>query len=264
MPRNSRAALKHGWPNSASADEPPCLEKHSRKRDSPGDPRQTIRDEAGKHFMEAGMGRRNPDDPSRPTNRGQDRLSGRTASAGVAALSSSRLELSLRVGKSFASVRSDMPRRLEEKKLPSMKWNPEYLAAVERIVSRPMPDRIAATGLRPEKESISKTYVPAVTGLEMHASDLKGNPFLTWNAVMGATSYQVHSNPDPAGSCEWTELDHVPFPFLVLHPNLLPPRVWLRVRAVGNQGPGAWSAPVTWGKVAVVEEAIPLRFRRAA
>jgi hypothetical protein len=84
-----------------------------------------------------------------------------------------------------------------------------------------------------------------VTGLESSPGDDSGEIDLSWNPVRGASSYEVQSSPDPITASSWGHAGISTKSTLTLTGAPSGQRCWFRVRAVGANGPGAWSDPAT-------------------
>lgn len=84
-----------------------------------------------------------------------------------------------------------------------------------------------------------------VTGLESSPGDDSGEVDLSWNPVRGASSYEIQSSPDPMTASSWGHAGISTKSTFTLTGAPSGQRCWFRVRAVGANGPGAWSDPAT-------------------
>ena len=84
-----------------------------------------------------------------------------------------------------------------------------------------------------------------VTGLESSPGDDSGEIDLSWTPVHGASSYEVQSSPDPITATSWGHAGISTKSTLTLTGQPTGARCWWRVRAIGANGPGAWSDPAT-------------------
>ena len=114
--------------------------------------------------------------------------------------------------------------------------------------------------VQPSVNSASGAGRFAGPGLRLGAADLAGtgrvgdlaslyNPFargwdLHWRATPGAELYEVQTNPNPAAAAQWVAAGKAEGTRTVLLATAPAQRPWVRVRAVGAAGPGAWSDPI--------------------
>ncbi len=121
--------------------------------------------------------------------------------------------------------------------------NTQNMNAVQQSVnSAPGSGRFAGPGLRLASAAL------AVTGRVGDLASLY-NPFahgwdLHWRATPGAEFYEVQTNPNPAVATQWAAAGNAEGTRTVLLATAPAQRPWVRVRAVGAAGPGAWSDPI--------------------
>lgn len=88
--------------------------------------------------------------------------------------------------------------------------------------------------------------IPAtVSNLAITAGDHAGELDLQWDPVPGAKSYDVQTSPEPMTETSWTAHDSVTKSKAVILGLTSGQKTWVRVRAVGPGGIGAWSDPAT-------------------
>jgi hypothetical protein len=88
--------------------------------------------------------------------------------------------------------------------------------------------------------------VPSQVGdLSLTAGDNDGELDAQWDPANGAKTYEIQTSPDPVTSTSWTGAPTVTKSKAGLLGLPSGTRVWVRVRAVGAGGIGAWSAPTS-------------------
>jgi hypothetical protein len=86
--------------------------------------------------------------------------------------------------------------------------------------------------------------MPQVLTLVATASDFEGALDVSWDAVRGAGSYEIHTSADPVTGTSWAFKDVSNKSTITLNSFTSGAKVWVRVRAIGadnNKGP--WSDP---------------------
>lgn len=84
-----------------------------------------------------------------------------------------------------------------------------------------------------------------VASLALTASDNEGELDAQWDPVRGAKSYEMEISADPITASSWVMRPSVPKSLAKLTGLTSGSKVWVRVRAMGAAGPGAWSDPAT-------------------
>ncbi len=82
-----------------------------------------------------------------------------------------------------------------------------------------------------------------VLNLRVIANSMAGALAVDWDKVYGARSYEVETSPDPLGADTWGNRKTVTGSRTKLTGLTSVTRCWVRVRAIGAAGPGAWSDP---------------------
>jgi hypothetical protein len=102
--------------------------------------------------------------------------------------------------------------------------------------------QILTTGFK-VKSVASPIGVPAqVSDLKVKPSDNDGALKVSWKPVRGAMSYEIQSSPDPIGT--WTHKESTTTTRGVeVNSFTSGQKIWIRVRAIGAEGDGAWSDP---------------------
>ena len=118
------------------------------------------------------------------------------------------------------------------------------LAAYVRNASGGDEAKILGAGMGVRRAKSPRTMAP-VTGLESAAGDDSGEVDLSWTPVPGARSYEVQGSPDPITAGSWGHAGISTKSSLTLTGQPTGARCWWRVRAIGANGPGAWSDPAT-------------------
>lgn len=118
------------------------------------------------------------------------------------------------------------------------------LAAYVQNASGGDESKILSAGMSVREAAAPVTMTP-VTGLESSPGDDSGEIDLSWNPVRSASSYEVQSSPDPITPTSWGHAGISTKSSLTLTGQPSGARCWWRVRAVGANGPGAWSDPAT-------------------
>ena len=96
------------------------------------------------------------------------------------------------------------------------------------------------------KASGSATTPPGmVMNVSISAGDNAGELDLQWDPANGARTYDIETSPEPMTPNSWTAQASVTKSKSVLLGLTSGAKVWVRVRAVGPGGTGAWSDPAT-------------------
>jgi hypothetical protein len=96
------------------------------------------------------------------------------------------------------------------------------------------------------KTSSAATTPPAqVQNLSLTASDSAGELDAQWDPLPRVKSYEIEISPDPITPTSWSPRPGVPNSKAMLTGLTSGARVWVRVRALGAGGQGAWSDPAT-------------------
>ena len=86
---------------------------------------------------------------------------------------------------------------------------------------------------------------PPVGNLSLTAGDNAGELDLQWDPAPGSSSYNVHASPDPSTPSSWVAHPDVTKSKAAIHGLTSGAKVWVRVRAIGPGGIGAWSDVAT-------------------
>jgi hypothetical protein len=94
------------------------------------------------------------------------------------------------------------------------------------------------------RSAATKIGVPAqALNLVLTEGDFEGTLDAAWDAVYGASSYEIQTSPDPMTATSWAFKMTSPKSSATLPALTMGSRAWVRVRAVGAAGPGPWSDP---------------------
>ncbi len=105
--------------------------------------------------------------------------------------------------------------------------------------------KIQSAGMDVRAEPAPKGPLPQVQNLSATAGDNEGEIDLQWDSVLGASSYEIQTSPDPITANSWTHKTSTTKSSVKVTGLPTGSRGWFRVRAVGASGPGAWSDPAT-------------------
>ena len=81
--------------------------------------------------------------------------------------------------------------------------------------------------------------------LSLTVSDADGQLDAQWDRVRGAKSYEIQISADPITSTSWQNRPSVTKSAVTLTGLTSGTKIWVRIRAIGASGPGAWSDPAT-------------------
>jgi hypothetical protein len=81
-----------------------------------------------------------------------------------------------------------------------------------------------------------------VQNLTVKASDNEGALKASWKKVRGANSYEIETSPDPITLTSWVRKDIVTKTRVEVNSFTSGQKIWVRVRAIGAEGDGPWSA----------------------
>lgn len=84
-----------------------------------------------------------------------------------------------------------------------------------------------------------------VLNLTLTASEAAGSVDSQWDPIPNAKSYEIQISPEPMTASSWVNHPPATKSKAVLTALTSGARVWVRVRAVGAAGQGAWSDPAT-------------------
>lgn len=105
---------------------------------------------------------------------------------------------------------------------------------------------LAASGFTLASDPVQTTQPPAqVLNLAVTGGDGEGELDLTCDPVDGARSYEVETSPLPPPNATWTRVHQGTTSKASLSGLTSGQRLWIRVRAIGVKGPGAWSDVAT-------------------
>lgn len=85
--------------------------------------------------------------------------------------------------------------------------------------------------------------VGQVMNLTLTHSDHEGAVDAAWNRDRSARSYEVQASPDPMSASSWTPNQIAPRSTCTIQNQSPSSKLWVRVRAIGSDGPGLWSDP---------------------
>lgn len=161
-----------------------------------------------------------------------------TLGAAISAVEAATLELHL--------LRQQMREKLAELGglEAALRGDLRDLAAYVRNVSGGDEATILGAGMGVRRAKSPRTMAPA-TGLEALPGEDSGEIDLSWTPVPGAKSYEVQGSPDPITATSWGHAGISTKATLTLTGLPSGARGWWRVRAIGANGPGAWSDPAT-------------------
>lgn len=122
------------------------------------------------------------------------------------------------------------------------------LLSVEEASIVAVPDAVhAGWKLREGSEHAPPAALPAPSITFVDGPDDEGWIDVAWTAVDGARSYRLEDSPDPRFRRDVRSSPSTPSDETdtrILRPAACPERLYLRVRAAGESGPGAWSETV--------------------
>jgi hypothetical protein len=85
--------------------------------------------------------------------------------------------------------------------------------------------------------------MPKPENLAATVGDNDGELDASWNRIYGAKSYEVQTSPDPIAENSWAHALTATKSSVTVSGLPGGKKRWLRVRAIGAQGPGPWSDP---------------------
>ena len=107
------------------------------------------------------------------------------------------------------------------------------------------PAIIESAGFSVKASSAATTTPDQVVNLSITAGDNAGEIDAQWDPVTKAKTYDVQTSPDPMTSTSWTSQSSPSKSRTSVSGLTSGARVWVRVRAIGAGGTGAWSDPAT-------------------
>ena len=106
--------------------------------------------------------------------------------------------------------------------------------------------KILSTGFDVRSEGTPSGIPAQVANLSLSTGDNAGELDMHWDAVNGGKiTYEIHTSPDPVSPTSWTNQPRSTKSKTSLTGLTSGARVWVRVRATGSGGEGAWSDPVS-------------------
>ena len=127
--------------------------------------------------------------------------------------------------------------------LEALRQTMRQLAAYVENISGGDAVKIESAGMG-VRSAATKVGVPAqALNLVLTEGDFEGTLDAAWDAVYGASSYEIQTSPDPMTATSWTFKMTSPKSSATLPALTMGARVWVRVRAIGAAGPGPWSDP---------------------
>lgn len=108
------------------------------------------------------------------------------------------------------------------------------------------PEAVVESAAFSVKAGGSATTPPEmVANLSITSGDNAGELDLQWDPTRGAKTYDIETSPEPMTATSWTAQRSVTKSKAVLLGLTSGAKMWVRVRAVGPGGTGAWSDPAT-------------------
>jgi hypothetical protein len=105
------------------------------------------------------------------------------------------------------------------------------------------PAKIQSAGMDVRATASPSTIPTQVANLFVTAADNDGELDAQWDRADGAKSYEIQSSVDPITPTSWVSRASVTRSRVTLNSFTSGQRIWVRVRAVGAAGQGAWSDP---------------------
>jgi hypothetical protein len=105
-------------------------------------------------------------------------------------------------------------------------------------------DMVLNVGFAVKGAAVGISSLGKAVNLSLSTGDNKGEVDAHWNRVPGAKSYEVQWSPDPFTDASWKNADGVTKSKTTLAGLTSGSKIWVRVRALGASGPGAWSNEV--------------------
>jgi hypothetical protein len=137
-----------------------------------------------------------------------------------------------------------MQRRTErENAVEALERDVESLASYVEMLSGGDAALIQSAGFDLRAPSTPLGDLPAPENVSATAGDNDGELDASWDAVRGARSYEVQTSPDPNTPAAWVHRVNTTRSSVTLAGLPSGTRCWVRVRALGAAGPGAWSDP---------------------
>jgi hypothetical protein len=89
----------------------------------------------------------------------------------------------------------------------------------------------------------STPHVQQVLSLTLTHGDLDGSVDVSWHRDKSAKIYEVQTSPEPMSDKTWVPNQMAPKSSCTIAGQTAGTRLWVRVRAIGKDGPGLWSEP---------------------
>jgi hypothetical protein len=105
-------------------------------------------------------------------------------------------------------------------------------------------DQVLAVGFGVKSDAAPAPKSGKVLNLSLTTGDDHGTIDAAWNRMPGAQSYEVQWCPDPFTDAGWRNFPGCTKSKTVLTGLTSGAKIWVRVRALGAAGPGAWSNEV--------------------
>ena len=105
-------------------------------------------------------------------------------------------------------------------------------------------DQILGIGLGVKGDSTPTGIPGKVNNLSLSTGDDHGSVDAHWNRMPNILSYEIQWCPDPFTDAGWKNLDGVSKSKTTLTGLISGMKIWVRVRALGSAGIGAWSNEV--------------------
>jgi hypothetical protein len=122
----------------------------------------------------------------------------------------------------------------------------KFFSAVQRLVRQENPFRVASPGLGPANQPAPEAAANRA-GLQVALGDQPGQWILTWTEANSSGGYELQTARDPEKFDLRSERTRHPAAKAALTVPAEQGAIWVRVRAIGLNGPGPWSDPVRVG-----------------
>lgn len=120
------------------------------------------------------------------------------------------------------------------------------LAAHVESVAGNDEQKIRSAGMDTRAPAATSTgTIEAPGSFNLTGGDADGEVDLSWNPVAGAKTYLIEQSPDPITATSWKQATATTKSKATIAGLVSGTRYWFRVAAVGTNGQGAWSNPVS-------------------